>query len=66
MGASGFGCLPSKMGNKMPSYDGFCDECGDQADMFSPMYCLCFACFDCGFQENEDDWFDCNAEQPDS
>ncbi|MGZ9267590.1 MAG: hypothetical protein ACXW6T_00415 [Candidatus Binatia bacterium] len=30
----------------MPYYDGTCDECGDQADLETPMYCLCFACFD--------------------
>lgn len=47
------------------SNDRTCDECGDEADMYEAMYCLCFKCFDSNFYD-EDDWFECNAEQPDS
>jgi len=30
----------------MAYHDGLCDECGSRATKISPMYCLCFKCWD--------------------
>jgi hypothetical protein len=35
----------------MAYYDGLCDECGKEAEFITPMYCLCFSCFDGGEEE---------------
>lgn len=39
----------------MPYYDGTCDECGAMADIESPMYCLCWECYDRDFDGTEND-----------
>lgn len=38
----------------MPYYDGTCDECGAAADMETPMYCLCWECYDGDFEYGDD------------
>jgi hypothetical protein len=44
-----------------------CNECGEKAEeeLSIPEYSICFKCY-WTTDDSEDDYFDCNAEQPDS
>lgn len=39
----------------MAYHDNKCDECGRIAELVSPMYCLCFSCFDADCDDETND-----------